>query len=129
MEVVVKGKNFSLTEPLKEYVQKKLVRMVQKYKSSDVLEVKTELSVLKNRSVPDDQHVEVTLLVNGSVLKAQASAHDMYAAIDLVTDKVERHIRKHKSKTNDGSSVRTGPLPPLDEEKPSGHKIIWESCS
>ncbi len=42
--------------------------------------------------------VDATVMMSGKALYAEASASDMYAAIDLLADKLETQVRKHKGK-------------------------------
>jgi putative sigma-54 modulation protein len=50
--------------------------------------------------VRGQHNVEVTIALSGLLLRAEERQEDMYASIDLVVDKLERQIRKHKTKVN-----------------------------
>jgi putative sigma-54 modulation protein len=56
------------------------------------------LSVSKNPSVAQNQTAEVTIKLNGSVIRGEESTENMYASIDLVADKIERQLRKYKTR-------------------------------
>lgn len=99
MKVTVIAKNIELTQALKEIVQKKISKL-EKYFEEEV-EAKATLSVQKSR-----QRIEVTIPFNRAILRSEESTEDMYKSIDLVEDKLERQIRKQKtrlSRKNNGS--------------------------
>ena len=99
MKVTVIAKNIELTQALKEIVQKKISKL-EKYFEVEV-EAKATLSVQKSRQI-----IEVTIPFNGVILRGEESTEDMYKSIDLVEDKLERQIRKQKtrlSRKNNGS--------------------------
>jgi putative sigma-54 modulation protein len=102
MNVTVIAKNIELTPALKESVEKKISKL-SRYFESDV-EARATLKVQKNRQI-----VEVTIPFNGVILRGEESTDDMYKSIDLVEDKLERQIRKQKTKLsrkNSGGSLR-----------------------
>lgn len=91
MNITVNGKNITVTKGLKEAVERKLSKL-EKYFSPSV-EANATLSVQKNRQI-----VEVTIPFNGVILRAEEGNDDMYSAIDIVLEKLERQIRKQKTK-------------------------------
>lgn len=102
MEVVVKGKNISVTEALEKYAREKVERVSRFFdeeKSSAQAEV--ELTHERNGANPAPEVVETTLFINGSVLKARESSGDMYASIDRMSDKLERQVRRYRGKQLD----------------------------
>ena len=102
MRVIVLAKNMKLTPALKEAVERKLSKL-DKYFSPDV-EAKATLSVQKGK-----HKIEVTIPFNGVILRCEESTEDMYKSIDIIEDKVERQIRKQKTKLqrrNSNESVR-----------------------
>lgn len=96
MKVIVTGRNIDLTPALKEYLLDKLNRAQKHF--DHPLEVTALLSVAKNPSIPNSQTAEVTLKVNGSTIRGEESTENMYASIDLVADKIERQLRKYKTR-------------------------------
>ncbi|MDS1030580.1 ribosome-associated translation inhibitor RaiA [Bacillota bacterium LX-D] len=91
MKIAVRGKNIQITNALKEHVEKRLGRL-DKY-----FEENTEAQV--TLTVERDTHiVEVTILLNGYILRGEEATGDMYASIDLVLDKLEKQIEKYKTK-------------------------------
>jgi putative sigma-54 modulation protein len=98
MKLVIQGKNIDITDAIREYVHQKIEKAVSHF---DYLltEVDVNLSVARNpRIKPMKQSAEVTLYVNGSVVRAQESNENLYASIDLVADKIARQLRKYKEK-------------------------------
>lgn len=100
MKIVVLAKNMKLTPSLKEAVEKKLSKL-EKFFSPEV-EVKATLSVQKG------QHkIEVTIPFNGVFLRCEEVTEDMYKSIDMIEDKIERQIRKQKTKLQRRGSNET----------------------
>ena len=91
MKTYIYARNITLTDGLKEAVETKLNRL-DKYFSQPV-EARATLSVTKM-----DQTFEVTIPFGNVLLRAEESSDDMYKSIDLVQDKLERQIRKYKTK-------------------------------
>lgn len=96
MNLVIKGKNLDVTPALRDYIASKFGKM-PRY-SSHILEAEVELSTNKNPSVVNSQTVEVTISANGAIIRSEEAAPDMYAAIDLVKDKIERLLRKYEER-------------------------------
>jgi len=91
MAAIVRGKNIEVTPALKDYVLKH-EKKVTKYFDNEVT-LQALLSVEKERQI-----AEITLKVDGVVLRGVEANEDMYAAIDLVFDKMVRQIHKFKTK-------------------------------
>jgi len=91
MKFIISGKNFDVTEPLKERVNKKLGKL-EKFFNSET-EAQVTMSVQKNRHI-----LEVTILANGITLRAEVTGEDMYGCIDKAEDILERQIRKNKTR-------------------------------
>lgn len=97
MQVLVKGRNFHVTEALKSYAQEKLQRLTH-FIDNGLIKAEIELSVERNPRIEDSQSAEVTIFTRGPVVRAHISAPDMYAAIDLVCDKIERQVKRYKNR-------------------------------
>lgn len=91
MRVTVIGKNIDVTPALKEIVEKKISK-VDRYFEPEV-QARVTLTVQKNRQI-----VEVTIPFNGVILRCEEYTNDMYKSIDLVEMKLERQIRKQRTK-------------------------------
>ncbi len=93
MKFNIRGKNVDVTPAIKSYIEEKIGRL-DKY-----LESPSDVSasiVVKVRG--KEQIIEVTIPINKIILRGEESHDDLYAAIDLVSDKIERQIRKNKTK-------------------------------
>nr|WP_309098584.1 ribosome-associated translation inhibitor RaiA [Fredinandcohnia onubensis] len=96
MNYNVRGENIEVTPALREYVEKKVGKLERYFDGTPDAKVNVNLKVNNAK----DHRIEVTIPMTQLVLRAEESNEDMYAAIDLVTDKLERQIRKHKTKVN-----------------------------
>ncbi|HET9330565.1 MAG TPA: ribosome-associated translation inhibitor RaiA [Steroidobacteraceae bacterium] len=94
MQLTVTGHHVEVTPPLRTYVEKKLERIGRHF--DHVIDVHCVLTVEKL-----SQRAEATLHVSGNAIHADATDEDMYAAIDLLADKLDRCIKKHKEKRGD----------------------------
>ena len=94
MQLSVTGHHVEITAPLRSYVEKKLERLVRH--SEHVIDAHCVLTVEKLK-----QRAETTLRLRGETVHALAEDLNMYAAIDALTDKLERLVRKHKEKITD----------------------------
>ncbi|MDR6225570.1 ribosome hibernation-promoting factor, HPF/YfiA family [Desmospora profundinema] len=97
MRYNIRGNNIEVTEALRDFVEKKLSRL-EKY--FDTTTNKTEAHVALSVHNKDHHKVEVTVPFPGVLVRAEESTTDMYASIDNVVEKLERQIRKYKTKVN-----------------------------
>ncbi len=98
MKFNIRGNKMDITPAIKSYIEEKIGRL-DKY-----LENPNEITanvVAKVRG--KDQIVEVTIPIKKIILRGEESHNDLYAAIDLVSDKIERQIRKNKTKMKKSS--------------------------
>jgi putative sigma-54 modulation protein len=95
MRYVIRGNNLQVTDALKEFVERKLSRLEKYFDSEADLEAHVVMSVIK-----DEHKVEVTIPYPGLLCRAEESSEDMYASVDLVVEKLERQIRKYKTRVN-----------------------------
>jgi putative sigma-54 modulation protein len=92
MNLHLTGHQLPITPAIRDYVGAKLQRITHHF--DNVIDVNVVMSVEKLQ-----QKVEATVHVRGREIFCEASAHDMYAAIDGLVDKLDRKILKHKEKT------------------------------
>lgn len=95
MNYNIRGERIEVTEALREYVEKKLDRLEKYFETPPTSTVNVTLTVVKGL-----HSVEVMIQLPGFLLRAEERSEDMYASIDTVVDKLERQIRKHKTKVN-----------------------------
>jgi len=113
MQITVSALQMKMTDGIKGYIEEKLSKL-EKYLSPES-EVKVKVSAKKDR-----QKVEVTInSVGGQIIRAEDVEEDLYAAIDIVCDKLNRQIVKFKNKVKDkkynGDSIRFDNLDFLNE--------------
>ena len=94
MQLSVTGHHVDVSAALRGYVEKKLERIGRHF--DQVMDVHCVLTVEKLR-----QKAEATLHASGCAIHADATEEDMYAAIDLLMDKLDRCIKKYKEKRGD----------------------------
>ena len=94
MRIETHGQQMTVTPALPDYVETRLSPLARHY--DHPFDIRTLLRVEK-----PDHYAEGTVTVAGRVLHADASAADMYAAIDLLADKLDRLLLKHKEKLVD----------------------------
>ncbi len=108
MDIVVKGRKTEVPERFRKHVAEKLER-IQKL-DGKVISLDVELSKERNpRQAERSERVEITLHSRGPVIRAEASAPDPYAALDLASAKLDAQLRK----VADRRRVHKGPRSPL----------------
>ncbi len=120
MQMIVKGKNLEVTDSLRSYGEEKVGRLDRYLDKIEKAEI--EFFVERNPKISNNQCVEVTIFTNGPVIRAKESSSDMYQAIDLVYDKLERQVKKLRRKRIDRSHrLKQGqarpPFPPEPDEE------------
>lgn len=106
MHLIIKGRNIELTPALKQYATEKLSKISKLF--DQIREVTAILSVEKNPSITNNQVAEVSVTLKKGRIQAKEASESMYASIDLITDKVERQIKKHKTKLINRTKTRSG---------------------
>ena len=96
MRTIVKGKNVEVPDRVRDYAERKLHRLERLL--DDRTDAIVEFSNEMHRSASDAHIAEVTLVIDGSVLRSHAVGISYQAALDTVVDKVERQAVDHKSK-------------------------------
>lgn len=91
MKLTFTGKNIEVTDALREITSKKFEKL-DKFFQRDI-EGKVTFSSVKNSKI-----FEATIFLPNTILRAEESTTDMYTSIDLVLDRLERQIKKHKTK-------------------------------
>jgi len=94
MRIETHGQQIDVTPALRDYVESKLQRLSRHFEQP--FDVRAQLSVDK-----PDHLAEATINLAGRTLHADARAIDMYAAIDLLADKLDRLLLKHRKKIVD----------------------------
>lgn len=95
MNYNIRGENLEVTPALKTYVEKKVSKLERYFDTTPVADVHVKLQKQNSDSI-----IEVTIPMPQLLLRAEENHADMYAAVDLVVEKLERQIRKYKTKVN-----------------------------
>jgi len=93
MKKLIKGEKVEVTDSIKEYIQDKFSKLNKYFENPSEIEAKV---IVKVKGV--EQKIEITIQTKGYFLRAEESHSDLYAAIDLVSDKIERQCIKYKNK-------------------------------
>jgi len=94
MKYNIRGDKMLVTDAIRDYAEEKLGKLEKYFKDDEVT-----ANVL-TRVRGNSQIVEVTIPTSKFVLRSEEENEDLYAAIDLVSDKLERQIRKNKTRLN-----------------------------
>ena len=94
MQITITGHQLEVTEALREYINNKFAKLERHF--DKITSIRVTLSVEKVM-----QKIDATLLISGGEIIANAEHDDMYAAIDLLVDKLDRQLIKHKEKQLD----------------------------
>ena len=94
MKYNIRGDKLEVTDAINNYVESKLDRLNKYFKEDNIL-ANVLLRVRGNSQI-----IEVTIPTDKFILRGEEEDKDLYAAIDLVTDKLERQIRKNKTRLN-----------------------------
>ncbi len=97
--LIIQGRHLEVGEPLKRYAERKLRKLTRHF--DQLQEAQAVLKEERHRSDGRAQVVEVTVWGDGLVLRGRHSEGNMRAAIDGVVDKLERQIRKRRSRLID----------------------------
>jgi len=92
MKCTIRGEKIKVTAAIQEYIETKLARLDRYFKETNVNA--NVLIKLKGKK----QAIEVTIPYDKYTLRSEEERDDLYAAIDVVIDKLERQIRKNKTK-------------------------------
>ena len=106
MQLVLTGKNFVVSDRIREYVEKKVHKLDRYLPSID--EARIEITQEKTKSAKDRNVVQVTLRTNGAILRAEDRSEAIYACIDNVVDKIHRQIVRYKGKRVDRRQGQLG---------------------
>ena len=93
MEIIIHGDKIKVTDAMKDYVKEKLQKLDKYLENSDNVRANVIVKV-KNYT----QRVEITIPLKTFILRSEEQQEDFYAAVDKTIDKLERQIRKNKTK-------------------------------
>ena len=93
MELIIHGDKLKITEAMNDYIKEKLEKLEKYLENSDTVRANVMVKV-KNH----EQTVEITIPLKSFILRSEETKEDFYAAVDKTIDKLERQIRKNKTK-------------------------------
>jgi putative sigma-54 modulation protein len=96
MRTIVKGKNIEVPDRVRRYAERKFAKLERLL--DDRSDAVVELSIEQHRSDSDSNMVDVTLSIDGAVLRSHAAGPSFQAGIDQLVDKIERRAVEHKDK-------------------------------
>jgi len=107
MQVTLTGKQIDVTPPLNDYVRNKLVRMERYFDQVMMINV-----ILRVDKLEHFAEASIGVPGGGKPIFAEANAHDMYAAIDVLADKLYRQVTRYKEKLQDHHRAEAVALAP-----------------
>ena len=93
MEIIIHGDKLKITDSMKGYIEEKLDKLNKYLEDSENVRA-TVIVKVKNH----EQRVEITIPLKAFILRSEESKDDFYAAVDKTIDKLERQIRKNKTR-------------------------------
>lgn len=93
MNFNIRGSKLEVTEAIQNYIEKKLAKLNKYFENPDEYTANVLIKTYGQKEV-----VEVTIPISKIILRAEEASDDLYKSIDLVTDKLERQIRKNKTR-------------------------------
>ncbi len=102
MNLTISGHHLDLTPTIREYMHNKLARIRRHF--DNVIDINVILSIDKITEKEKRQKAEVSIHLKGKDLHAESIAQDIYAAIDIVVDKLDRQVIKHKCRVQEHHS-------------------------
>lgn len=98
----VRGENIAITDAIRTYAESKLSKLEKYFADNETVTVRVNAKVYPNKRAK----AEVTIPHKNFTLRAEETSDDWYGSLDLVVDKLERQIRKHKTKLQNRNKVR-----------------------
>ena len=104
MDIIIRAaNNFTITDAIREHIELKVGSLSRFLPASEELEARVNIKIYNVV-----QKVEVTIPGKQFILRAEEEHTDLYAAVDLVIEKLERQIRRQKTKANKKIKERDG---------------------
>ena len=93
MKLTVRGNKLEVTDSIRNYVEEKLGKLDKYFEEADEINANVLFRIQGKNQI-----VEVTVPIKKYILRAEEANEDLYASIDLVVEKLERQIRKNKTR-------------------------------
>ena len=123
MKTIIRSNKVEVTDSIKDYINKKLAKLDRYFENADELEATVNI-----RLKGQDELIEITVTTKKFTIRAEEASKEVKAAADLVVDKLERQIRKNKTRLN--NKYKNVEVPDfvfdyeIDETKENKEKIV-----
>ena len=123
MKTIIRSNKVEVTDSIKDYINKKLAKLDRYFENADELEATVNI-----RLKGQDELIEITVPTKKFTIRAEEASKEVKAAADLVVDKLERQIRKNKTRLN--NKYKNVEVPDfvfdyeIDETKENKEKIV-----
>ena len=123
MKTIIRSNKVEVTDSIKDYSNKKLAKLDRYFENADELEATVNI-----RLKGQDELIEITVPTKKFTIRAEEASKEVKAAADLVVDKLERQIRKNKTRLN--NKYKNVEVPDfvfdyeIDETKENKEKIV-----
>ncbi len=105
MKIIISGKQLKITDAIRSYTEEKISK-ISKYTDA-ITEVDVVLTVEQKKSEGEIHKADGLVFASGTKIKIEARDKDLYAAIDELSDRLERQVRKYKEKQKDHNKKGT----------------------
>lgn len=125
MKFEIRGENVETTQAIENYIKDKIGK-VEKYFEND--EIENAIAHVNYEVHNKETDMEITIPLKNVTLRAEESHNDLYAAVDLIVEKLERQVRKYKTrikrdKRREAAENKSIPMPEINEDHSSDEEI------
>jgi putative sigma-54 modulation protein len=113
MNLTISGHHLDVTPAIREYVQNKLERITRHF--DQVIDSHVILCIDNLTEKEKRQKAEINLRVAGKIVHVASAAHDLYAAIDMLMDRLDRQVVKYKQMLKDHTNTPLKRMPGMPE--------------
>ena len=121
MQIEVKGRNLQVSDECRELIERRFERVAKQVSGQARLLI--ELSVEPKTAAPDCQSAEATLYLKGTTLRARDASRDMGHAIHLISDEMNRQVKRHRDKRRNRREGRVALPSPMVVPEPPGEGL------
>ncbi len=124
MEFIIRGDKIKVTDSMKNYIEEKIGKLEKYLENSNDIRVNVVVKIRGNTQI-----VEVTIPFRSIILRSEESQSDFYKAVDKAIDKLERQIRKNKTKLSKQHKINIKVDTEYEEEKSQSEIIKRKTIS
>ena len=125
MKLLIQGNNVTVTDAIHDYVEQKLEKAVKHFQNITT-KVDVHLSVARNSRITNKHKAEVTVYANGTVIRAEENSQNLYASVDMVSDKIARQLRKYKERQADKKTRTESKIAAMVEDRQVKSNLIGD---